>query len=149
MPIVIICKDDGKWLDLPGLNQCDRLKQFVQGAKTARQDDERNGVLDKHDLPDEEVLEIYKVSQVSVGFLLLTRLDVEADGYTARLVGALICRLHGSRTPAGDDGISVLGQQAADLLGHRVGGIISPDMRRTKDGDSRRNRGERLQPVDE
>src|SRR5574337_452404 len=148
MPIVIICKDDGKWLDLPGLNQCDRLKQFVQGAETARQDDERNGVLDKHDLPNKEVLEIDQAGQVSVGFLLMRKLDVEADRHATRFIGTLVCRLHRARAPAGDDGVPVLNQQATDLFSHRVGGIIPPDMRRSEDRHCRRNCGKRLQPVD-
>jgi hypothetical protein len=96
-------------LDLPGLDQGERLEQLVQRAVSTRVDDEGGSVLHEHRLPHEEELEIETPAQVWIGSLLERQLDVAANRETAGLEGATVGGLHDPGTAAGDHRDSGLG----------------------------------------
>ncbi len=44
--------------DLPRLNECQRLEEFIHGAKATRKNDKRLGIFDKHRFAHTEVTEV-------------------------------------------------------------------------------------------
>ena len=56
---------------LAGLDQGERLEELVERAEAAREDHERVGVANEHQLPDEEVVELDAEVDVGVERLLV------------------------------------------------------------------------------
>src|SRR4051812_38392117 len=57
-PVRAAEEDDREVLDLAGLDQGQRLEEFVECAKPAGKDDERRRVLDEHRLAHEEITKV-------------------------------------------------------------------------------------------
>src|SRR2546430_8022778 len=90
-------------LDLACLSEGQRLKQLIERAKAAGEDDETAGVLDEHVLADEEVAKLDAQVDVAVQGLFVGQLDVAADRQTADLVAAAVDGLHDSWPTTCDD----------------------------------------------
>ena len=80
-------EDDGKVLDLPRLNQRQRLEQFIERAQLARKGNESIGVLEEEHLPHEEVPAGNPSIEIRVGLLLGGKADVAPHGTPASLFG--------------------------------------------------------------
>ena len=115
-------------LDLAGLHQREGLEDLVEGAEPAGQHDERAGVLDEHDLADEEMVELHEVIDIGIGLLLVGQIDVAADAHPAGLFGPAIGGLHDAGSAAGNDSVARLRQPPAHLPRKLVvpAGLIEP-----------------------
>src|SRR5712691_4431046 len=142
-------EDDRKVLDLPGLRERQRFEQLIEGAEPAGEDDKPAGVLDEHVLADEEVAELDAEVDVAVQRLLVRKLDVAANRQPARIVAALVDRLHDPWPAAGDDRKAAIGERAADLLAGLVVGVLVLGPRRTEDGHRGAYLVERIEALDE
>ena len=71
MPEFSAHEDEGKFLDLSGLDEGGDLEDLVQRAEAAGQGDEGVGILHQHQLPDEEMAERDPPIEVRVGPLFL------------------------------------------------------------------------------
>src|SRR6266446_6275586 len=68
-PVLLADQDHRKRFDLLRLNQRNCFEEFVQRAETARQNNERDGVLDEHYFSDKKVTKVEELVRVDVGFL--------------------------------------------------------------------------------
>src|SRR3990172_10808915 len=57
-PVLGADEDHGEAADLFGLDERERLEQFIKGAETAREDHVSHGVFHEHELAHEEVTEL-------------------------------------------------------------------------------------------
>ncbi len=57
-------------MDLPGLDQSQRLEEFIECTVPSGKEHERRRVLNEHRLPDKEVPEFYPAIDVAVMGLL-------------------------------------------------------------------------------
>src|SRR5690606_6150973 len=148
-PVLGAEEDDGEAGDLLGLDEGEGLEQLVQGAEAAGQHDEALGVLDEHQLADEEVAEVQADVDVGVQPLLEGELDAEADRDAVRLQGALVGRLHGPGATPGDHREARLDQAAAQL----DAGLVLPGVlggaRRAEDADGGRELGQGAEALDD
>src|SRR3990172_8093011 len=116
LPVVPPDEDHREGADLVGLDQGGRFEELIQRPESPRQEDERDGGPDKHDLPDEEVAEVQEGGNIRVDRLLQRELDVQSDGGASPFPRPLLCRLHNPGSRTGQDGEPVLGQEAANPL---------------------------------
>src|SRR6187397_662840 len=98
-------------LDLAGLDQDQRLEELVEGAESAREEDEALGGLHQHRLARVEVLEQDADVEILVLRLEVGKLDAEAHGNAAAVARTAVRRLHDARAAAGDDGEPLLRQE--------------------------------------
>ena len=102
-------------LDLPRLDERQRLEQLIHRAEPAGEDDKPFGGLHEHRLARVEVLEAQRDVAVRVAGLLVRQHDAEADGEPAAVPRAAIRRLHHARATACDDREAGLRETASDL----------------------------------
>src|SRR5947209_1571495 len=88
--------------DLAGLDQRQRLEQFVKGAEAAREEDEPLGVLHEHGFAAKEVAKVDGDIDIRIDALFSGQLDVATNGKTVRLAGPAVGRLHDTGATAGD-----------------------------------------------
>ena len=77
VPVGAADEHDREVLDLAGLDQRQRLEQFVQRPEAAGKDHERLGILHEHRLAREEVVELDATVDIRVERLLERQLDVQ------------------------------------------------------------------------
>src|SRR5688500_2818813 len=142
-------QDNGKLVDLPRLDECERFEQFVEGPEATREDDVRVGVLHEHRLADEEVAEVHRGVDVRIRSLFEWKLDIAADRATAAEFRALVGGFHDSRPGAGDDVVAGDGEEPRGFLRGLVHRIVGPRARRTEKRDALRHFGEHVEPLDE
>src|SRR5215510_5074615 len=135
--IVLAHEYYGKIEDFAGLNQSQRLEQFVHRADAARQNHERIRVFDEHDFPHEEVAEFEHRVEVGVWPLLEGQDDVAADRPPAHVLSPAIGRLHNSGASPRNHGESQVGHGRADFAGQFVIGVIFFEPRRAENGHAR------------
>ena len=111
-------------LDLAGLREGQRLKQLIERAKAAGEDDETAGVLDEHVLADEEVAELDAQIDVAVQGLFVGQLDVAADRQTADLMAAAVDGLHDSWPTTGDDSEPAVRERGTQRATGLVVGVV-------------------------
>ena len=124
-------------MDLPRLDEGQRLEELVERAEAAREEDERLGRLHEHRLPGVEVAERHADVAVRVQVLLVRQLDVEADGDAARLLGAAVGRFHDARTAAGDNGEAGVDGKSSETPRVLVPGVALRRARRAEDRHAR------------
>ena len=107
-------------LHTPGLDQRQRLKQLVHGAKSARKNCNGGGAHQKVHFPDPEVMKIKRQigRHIFIRRLLVRQDDVEPDRDTARIVGAAISSLHHARSAAGDNDVFAFAVRERPLGDH-------------------------------
>ena len=95
--------------ELVGLGEGEDLERLVEGAEAAGEDDEGFGEVGEPELAHEEVveLEVERGRDVTVGMLLEGKLDIEADGLGAGLVGSAVGGLHDAGSSAGGDDVAM------------------------------------------
>src|SRR5271157_317803 len=127
----------GEGPDLAALDQGRGLEELVEGPKPAGQADEGAGVLDQHDLADEEVAELDHVVEVRVRPLLVWQQDVAADAPPARFPRPAVGRFHHPGSASGHDCETGSGQLTTDFAAQLV--LRSPlaEPGRAEHGDSR------------
>ncbi|CAO5250554.1 hypothetical protein FAGKG844_40214 [Frankia sp. AgKG'84/4] len=148
-PVVGADEDDREPGDLAGLDEGEGLEQLVEGAQPAGQDDESLRVLDEHRLAHEEIAEAHAEVDPVVEPLFERKLDAEAHGKAARLLGAAVDRLHRAWTAAGDDGEAGLGEAGTQASALRVDRVLGGDARRAEHGDRPRQLREQPEALDE
>src|SRR5215468_1445627 len=79
-PVFLANQDNRKRLDLACLDECDRLKQFIQRAESPREDHEGDRVFHEHNFSNEEISEVQKLVRKDVRLLLQGQFDVQANG---------------------------------------------------------------------
>src|SRR5271157_4949752 len=126
----------GEGPDLAALDQGRGLEELVKGPKPAGQADEGAGVLDQHDLADEEVAELDHVVKVGVRPLLVRQEDVAADAPAAPLLGPTVSRFHHPGTASGHDSETGSGQLTTDFAAQLVLRRPLPEERRAENCDS-------------
>src|SRR5687768_17047246 len=99
-PVVPAHQNHRELIDLPGLDEGQRLEELIERPEPAGEDDEGDRVFDEHRLPHHEVAEVDERIDVRIGALLEGQLDVAADGASAGVARAAIGRLHDARTRA-------------------------------------------------
>src|SRR5271157_5041329 len=127
----------GEGPDLAALDQGRGLEELVKGPKPAGQADEGAGVLDQHDLADEEVAELDHVVKVGVRPLLVRQEDVAADAPAAPLLGPTVSRFHHPGTASGHDSETGSGQVTTDFAAQLVLRRPLTEPGRAEHGDSR------------
>src|ERR1700689_2972398 len=90
---------------LTGLHECEHFPEFVHGAEAAGKNNQSFGHLREPELAHKKIVkkEIQLGRDIAIGFLLVRKLDAEADGRTAGFGCAAIGCLHDSRTASGTD----------------------------------------------
>src|SRR5688500_11081874 len=136
-------------IDLPGLDQRHRLEQLVERTETARKDDERNGVLDEHRLPHEEIAELNQGIDVWIRSLLERQLDVASNRPAAAEACALIRRFHDPGPGSGDYREAAFSENAGCFLRRRVVRIVGWDPYRSEYRHSLFHCRQRVEPLDE
>src|SRR5581483_11736739 len=101
-----------------------RLVELVEGAESAREDDEALGRLHEHRLAGVEVAEGERDVEVRIRALLVRQLDVEPDGEAALLLRAAIRSLHHARPAAGDHREAGPRERSADRTCPAVGRVL-------------------------
>ena len=96
-------RQTGKSLDLPRLDEHERLEQLVERPEAAGEEHEGLGGLHEHRLARVEVAERQADVAVRVQLLLVRQLDVEADGHASGFLRASVRALHHARPAAGHD----------------------------------------------
>ena len=104
LPKVAPEDDDGEVAHLAGLDERERLEQFVGGAEAAREHDEPGGVLRQHVLAGEEVAEVDANVEVGVRRLFERQLNRATDARGVGVAGAAVGTFHHAGAAAGDDG---------------------------------------------
>lgn len=135
-PVALPHEDDGKVLDLAGLDEGESFEEFVEGAEATGADDEGVGVLDEHDLADEEVAELDELVDEGVGLLLVGEGDVAADGRSASVACAAVGGFHDSRPAAGHDGEPEFADASGDIASDVVVVMIFGESCGAEDGDA-------------
>src|SRR5271169_3924545 len=88
LPVCSAKQNDRESMDFARLDERQRLKQFVKGAKSPGKNDETGGEFDKHRLPHEKVAEVDAQVREWVAALFKWQLDVEPDRMAAGLLGS-------------------------------------------------------------
>jgi len=132
-PVFAPHEDHGEAPDPFGLDQRQGLEKLVEGTETAGKDDIGQGVLDEHDLADEEILVIDVDIGVGIGFLFKGQADVHAHGLAAPFGGPFVGGLHDPRAAPGDDAEAFLGQEPGQNHRFFVIGLPRLDPGRAKD----------------
>lgn len=107
-------EEDQRYLrHAPGLDQCQELADFIQGAKAAGHEDKRRAVFDETGLAREEITERHREIDVGIGLLLEREHDIEADRASPGIMSAAVARFHNARAAAGDDRKARLSEERA------------------------------------
>jgi len=140
-------KHDGKRSDALGLNEHQRLGQFVQRAVAAGHGHVGRGIFDEHELANEEVAVVAADRQVFVRLLFQGQVDVQTDRGALGLQGALVGRFHESRAAAGDDRKARLDEEVGQLGRVFVERVFRLGAGRTENGHGRADVPEFLEAV--
>ena len=132
----------------PGLDQCQELADFIQGAKAAGHEDEGGTIFDEAGLAREEITERHREIDVGIGLLLEREHDIEADRASAGIMSAAVARFHNARAAAGNDCKAALCQKSSYLLGLFVGRMFGRSPGRAEDADRFAQRGQGLKGID-
>src|SRR5438270_3980488 len=106
------------------LNEEQRLKEFIHGAKATWEDYEGLGIFDKHRLAHKEVAEIERNVQVWIWPLLKRKFNVTAYGYIASLLRTFIACFHDTRATTGNDTKTSFCQQTRRLHRRDIGRLF-------------------------
>ena len=148
-PECLANQDDGERNDLEGLDEGERLEEFVERAEAAGEDDESARVLHEHDLAHEEVAEGEFDALVRVWLLLKRERDVQAHGSAARLDATLVGGFHDARAAPGDDRKLLRRQHAATVDRPLVLGFRRRGAGRAEDRHGVSDARERVGGIDE
>src|SRR5579885_587143 len=130
------------------LDQRQRLKKLVHSTETAGEDDEGAGVLDKHGLAHEKVVEIERDVQVGVGELLKGQFDIATDREIPAVLRPLVAGLHDAGSAPGNNAEAGPGQQTSCLDRRLVRWIAGFSAGRAEDGYGGGNMGQGVEAVD-
>ena len=106
-----------------GLQERERLEEFIQRPESPRVDDEPLGGFDHHHLACIEVLKVEFQIHVGVHVLLVRKDDVEADRDATFLAAAAVGGLHHAGATPGDHGEPLTRKEPSTLtraVVHRV-----------------------------
>src|SRR5260370_42367780 len=97
--------------ELACLGKSQDLEELIERSISAGKDHERFGEIREPELAHEEVMELEREigRDVGIGPLLERQADVQADGFAARVGGALVGGLHDTGASAGTDDETVSG----------------------------------------
>ncbi len=112
---------------LPGLDQGERLEQFVHRAKAAGHDHVGRSVFHEGHLPGKEMPEPEADVLIRVGQLLGGQVDIQADAGAGAGMGTLVASLHDARAAARNDAEAGVGEPASDLESAGIVGIVGFD----------------------
>ena len=121
VPVVDVEEHDREVLDLPRLDQRQRLVQLVERAEAAGEDDEALRRADEAHLARIEVIERVRDVEVRIRVLFVRQLDVEADREPVAFARASVRSLHHAAAAARDHRPPALGETPADGAGRLVG----------------------------
>ena len=99
------------------LHEDKNFGEFIESAEAAREEDVDFAGDGEHDFASKEVAELDRVGDVWVDMLLVREFDIETDAASAGFIGAFVGGLHDSWAAAGDNGVAVLSELEAELLG--------------------------------
>ena len=119
-----------------GLYQGEGLKKFIQGSKSAGQNNKTLGVFDKHQFANKKVIKIQKLVGIDVGIVRLFKrqINVKTDRFAPGFAGSFVARLHDTGSTSGDDTVAFGHEEFSDFFGYLVIGTIGLGTGRTKDG---------------
>ena len=96
-------EDQRKSRDALRLHKRDHFKKLIQGAKTARHENEPHAVFHKAHLAREEIMEMDGDVRITIAGLFVRQFDIQANGFAAGLHGLL-----GGRAALGRLGLALL-----------------------------------------
>src|SRR6266540_4483053 len=100
-PVVGSEEEDGKVLNLAGLDKRQRLKQLIHSARAPGENDKRIGVFHEQRFANKKVVQRHAAVEVGIALLLEWQFDVTADGTAARVLSPPIGRFHNAWPTAG------------------------------------------------
>ena len=133
-PVARVEEHDREVLDLPGLDQRQRLEELVERPEAAGEDHEALRPASRsRPCARRSGRRCSAMSRYGFECLLVRELDVEADREPAALARAAVRALHHARAAAGDDRPAALGEAAADGARRLVRRMALADPRRAED----------------
>src|SRR5579863_1755206 len=104
-PIFFADQHDRDRFDLAGLHQGQDFEQLIEGAKAARERDQRFRALQQMHLAERKVVESKTQlrGDIRIGVLLVRQIDIQTDGFCPNFEGAAVRSFHDPRTTTGHD----------------------------------------------
>ena len=121
---------------LPFLHEDDNLGKLIESAKATREHNVDFRGHGEHNFAGEEILKLKHIGKVGIRLLLVGEGNIETDAAATIFEGAVIGRLHDTRTTTGDDGVTVLDEELAELAGFFTIFTILREAGRAEDSDT-------------